>query len=185
MSFLRRLQSLTSVQRNTFIACFLGWSLDAFDFFILVFCVTAISADFHTKVSAIAEAIFITLAMRPVGGRLSGAVSGGDTVLWRGWKWGLSHTHESLIERFDPPVFFRDRMIAGRFAAFEHDHHFAEQQDGSVLLQDELRFRMKWGSAGAMLAHSMIMPHIRKLMRERFGLIKRLAEGEEWRTYID
>ena len=127
----------------------------------------------------------MTLAMRPVGGRLSGAVSGGDTVRWRGWKWGLSHTHESLIERFDPPVFFRDRMIAGRFAAFEHDHHFTEQQDGSVLLRDELRFRMKWGSAGAMLAHSMIMPHIRKLMRERFGLIKRLAESEEWRTYID
>ena len=36
-----------------------------------------------------------------------------------------------------------------------------------------------------MLAHSMIMPHIRKLMRERLGLIKRLAEGEEWGTYID
>jgi len=75
MSFLRRLQSLTSVQRNTFIACFLGWSLDAFDFFILVFCVTAISADFHTKVSAIAEAIFITLAMRPVGAFLFGMMA--------------------------------------------------------------------------------------------------------------
>jgi ligand-binding SRPBCC domain-containing protein len=127
----------------------------------------------------------LTLAMRPVSGRLIGPVSGGDTVGWRGWKWGLPHTHESLIERLNPPVFFRDRMIAGRFAAFEHDHHFTQQQDGSVLLQDELRFRMKWGSAGAMLAHSVIMPHIRKLMRERFGLIKRLAEGEEWRTYID
>ncbi|MGC2745526.1 MAG: MFS transporter, partial [Candidatus Angelobacter sp.] len=75
MSFLRRLQSLTSVQRNTFIACFLGWSLDAFDFFILVFCVSAIGADFHTKVSSIAEAIFITLAMRPVGAFLFGMMA--------------------------------------------------------------------------------------------------------------
>ena len=75
MSFFRRLQNLTSVQRNTFIACFLGWSLDAFDFFILVFCVSAIGADFHTKVSSVAEAIFITLAMRPVGAFLFGMMA--------------------------------------------------------------------------------------------------------------
>jgi SHS family lactate transporter-like MFS transporter len=75
MSFLRRLQSLTAVQRNTFIACFMGWSLDAFDFFILVFCVSAISADFHTKVSSVLEAVFITLAMRPVGAFLFGMMA--------------------------------------------------------------------------------------------------------------
>jgi SHS family lactate transporter-like MFS transporter len=75
MSFLGRLRSLTSVQRNTFTACFLGWSLDAFDFFILVFCVSAISTDFHTKVSSVAEAIFITLAMRPVGAFLFGMMA--------------------------------------------------------------------------------------------------------------
>ena len=75
MSFLRRLQSLTSVQRNTFIACFLGWSLDAFDFFILVFCLSAIGTDFHTKVSTVAEAIFITLAMRPIGAFIFGMMA--------------------------------------------------------------------------------------------------------------
>jgi SHS family lactate transporter-like MFS transporter len=75
MSFLRRLQSLTPVQRNTFVACFLGWSLDAFDFFILVFCVSAIGGDFHTKVSSVAEAIFITLAMRPLGALIFGMMA--------------------------------------------------------------------------------------------------------------
>lgn len=48
----------------------------------------------------------MTLAMRPVSGRIEGAVVGGDTVRWRGWKWGLPHIHESLIEAFDPPFFF-------------------------------------------------------------------------------
>ena len=75
MRFTRRLHDLTPVQRNTFIACFLGWSLDAFDFFILVFCLSAISADFHAKVSTVAEAIFITLAMRPVGAFLFGMMA--------------------------------------------------------------------------------------------------------------
>jgi MFS transporter, SHS family, lactate transporter len=72
MEFIGHFRRLTPVQRNTFIACFLGWSLDAFDFFILIFCVNALAAQFQTKVSAIAEAIFLTLAMRPVGALLFG-----------------------------------------------------------------------------------------------------------------
>jgi MFS transporter, SHS family, lactate transporter len=75
MNALARFRELTAVQRNTFIACFLGWSLDAFDFFILVFCVSTISTDFHVKVSEVTEAIFITLAMRPVGALIFGAMA--------------------------------------------------------------------------------------------------------------
>jgi SHS family lactate transporter-like MFS transporter len=71
-SFFGHFRTLTPGQRNTFLACLFGWSLDAFDFFILVFCVSAIASQFQVKVSAIAEAIFITLAMRPIGAFLFG-----------------------------------------------------------------------------------------------------------------
>src|SRR5438094_1482671 len=72
MEFIGHFRRLTPVQRNTFVACFLGWSLDAFDFFILIFCVSALATQFQVKVSAITEAIFLTLAMRPVGALLFG-----------------------------------------------------------------------------------------------------------------
>jgi SHS family lactate transporter-like MFS transporter len=75
MELLGHFRRLTPVQRNTFIACFLGWSLDAFDFFILIFCVSAIATEFHTKVSAIAQAVFLTLAMRPVGAFVFGLMA--------------------------------------------------------------------------------------------------------------
>jgi SHS family lactate transporter-like MFS transporter len=75
MEFIGHFRRLTPVQRNTFIACFLGWSLDAFDFFILTFCVSAVATQFQTKVSAVAEAIFITLAFRPVGAFLFGLMA--------------------------------------------------------------------------------------------------------------
>lgn len=75
MEFIGHFRRLTPVQRNTFIACFLGWTLDAFDFFILVFCVSALATQFQTKVSAITEAIFLTLAMRPVGAVLFGLMA--------------------------------------------------------------------------------------------------------------
>jgi SHS family lactate transporter-like MFS transporter len=75
MEFIGHFRRLTPVQRNTFIACFLGWALDAFDFFILIFCVNALATEFHTRVSAITEAIFLTLAMRPVGAFLFGMMA--------------------------------------------------------------------------------------------------------------
>jgi SHS family lactate transporter-like MFS transporter len=58
---------LTPSQRHAYFASLGGWSLDAFDFFIFIFCIKAISADFHTDVKAITEGTFLTLAMRPVG----------------------------------------------------------------------------------------------------------------------
>jgi len=75
MEFIGRFRRLTAVQRNTFVACFLGWSLDAFDFFILVFCVSALATQFHMKPSEILEANFLTLAMRPVGAFLFGLIA--------------------------------------------------------------------------------------------------------------
>ena len=75
MPFFSELRALTRVQRNTFSACFLGWTLDAFDFFLLTFCLKAIAVDFHVGVKQVAEAIFWTLVMRPVGALLFGAMA--------------------------------------------------------------------------------------------------------------
>ena len=75
MEFIGHFRRLSSTQRNTFIACFLGWSLDAFDFFILTFCVSAIATQFQAKISAVLEAVFITLAFRPVGAFLFGMMA--------------------------------------------------------------------------------------------------------------
>jgi SHS family lactate transporter-like MFS transporter len=57
---------------TAFIASFLGWTLDAFDFFVLVFVIPAIAKEFHRPISDIAATITVTLAMRPVGALLFG-----------------------------------------------------------------------------------------------------------------
>jgi SHS family lactate transporter-like MFS transporter len=75
MAILRELRSLTSVQRNTFAACFLGWSLDALDFFLLTVCLSAIATEFRVGTAAVAEALFWTLVMRPVGALLFGLMA--------------------------------------------------------------------------------------------------------------
>jgi SHS family lactate transporter-like MFS transporter len=66
---------LTGRQRHTFVASLAGWALDAFDFFLFVFAVSSIAAEFHTGVRAVAQGIFWTLAMRPVGALFFGLLA--------------------------------------------------------------------------------------------------------------
>lgn len=75
MSFVRDFRGLSSAQRHTFVASFLGWTLDSLDFFLLVFCVKAIATDFSAKPSAVLGAVFLTQAFRPVGALLFGMLA--------------------------------------------------------------------------------------------------------------
>ncbi|MDE2147697.1 MAG: MFS transporter [Burkholderiales bacterium] len=59
--------AFTPVQKKTVLAAFLGWTLDAFDFFLLVFLLKDIAREFAVPVSGVAYAIFLTLAMRFIG----------------------------------------------------------------------------------------------------------------------
>lgn len=122
------------------------------------------------------------LGMRPVAGRTSGCVVGGDTVHWKGWQLGFPNFHVSLISAYDPPFHFQDRMLAGRFREFAHDHHFRQTPDG-VLLEDEVRFTLPFGLPGRLVGSFILVPHVRKLVRGRFAMLKALAEGEGWRDY--
>jgi len=56
-------------------AGFLGWTLDAFDFFLVVMCLTAIAKDFNKSVPQIALSLTVTLAFRPVGAFLFGLMA--------------------------------------------------------------------------------------------------------------
>ncbi|MDW6023932.1 MFS transporter [Mesorhizobium sp. BAC0120] len=75
MPALSDLRSLTPSQRNAVIASFLGWTLDAFDFFILVFVLKYVAEEFGTDIARVTIAITLTLAMRPVGALLFGYVA--------------------------------------------------------------------------------------------------------------
>jgi MFS transporter, SHS family, lactate transporter len=57
------------------IAGFSGWLLDAFDFFLVTFCLTAIARDFHKSDAQIALVITVTLLFRPVGGFVFGLIA--------------------------------------------------------------------------------------------------------------
>src|SRR5271155_4346523 len=66
------LSGWTSDQKHVVAASFLGWTLDAFDFFLLVFVLRDIATEFHTDITNVTYAILLTLAMRPIGAYIFG-----------------------------------------------------------------------------------------------------------------
>jgi SHS family lactate transporter-like MFS transporter len=95
-------RTLTPAQRRAYFAALGGWSLDAFDFFIFVFCLKAVSGEFHTDVKAVSHGILLTLAARPFGALLFG---------WLAEKYGrrpilmlnvLSYSVVQLLTAFAP-----------------------------------------------------------------------------------
>src|SRR5436853_1416371 len=72
MEAVRLFKSLDRDQRNTFVACFLGWTLDAFDFLVLTFVIVPMAHDFGKSIADLSYAITISLAMRPVGAFIFG-----------------------------------------------------------------------------------------------------------------
>jgi SHS family lactate transporter-like MFS transporter len=71
----REVNKSSTGHRTALLAGFLGWMLDAFDFFLVVFCLTAIAHDFHHSDRSIALSITLTLAFRPVGAFIFGALA--------------------------------------------------------------------------------------------------------------
>ncbi len=63
---------LTPVQWRTFIAAFLGWTLDAFDFFLVTFVIKDIAETFSQSRVAVLFAITLTLMLRPLGALIFG-----------------------------------------------------------------------------------------------------------------
>jgi MFS transporter, SHS family, lactate transporter len=62
-------------QRNALLAGFLGWTLDAFDFFVLTFVLAAVAKDFNRSIPAIAFTLTASLMTRPIGAFIFGLMA--------------------------------------------------------------------------------------------------------------
>lgn len=115
MKALAELRGLSGPQWRAFSAAYLGWMLDAFDYFLLVMVATHVADEFHTTLKVVTYGLFLTLAMRPVGALLFGVVA--DRYGRRPALMGsiLLYATVELLTGFAPslPVFFVLRALFG------------------------------------------------------------------------
>lgn len=133
MSLIADLKSLEPSQRSAIWASYLGWTLDAFDFFLMTFMFTVIAKDFGTNVKSVQEATFLTLAARPIG------------AFCFGW----------LAERFGRrPVLMADIIL---FSIFEFASGFAPSLGALFVLRFLFGIAMggEWGLGGSLVMESI------------------------------
>jgi ligand-binding SRPBCC domain-containing protein len=134
------------------------------------------------------ELVQRTLGMKLISGVTKGHITANSRVVWRGWKFGLPTEHHTLITGFKYPhdgaAYFEDSQERGRFATFRHEHFFLQEGD-TTQLEDRIHFTLPFGAIGHLPARFLLTPHIRKLARKRFAMIKELAESEDWRQWLN
>jgi SHS family lactate transporter-like MFS transporter len=133
MAFLAELKALNRDQRAAFIASLLGWTLDAFDYFLMVFVLKAVASDFHSTVKVVAIAITLTLMFRPLG------------ALVFGW----------LADRYGRrPVLMADILL---YSLFELLSAFAPSLTALLVLRALFGFAMggEWGIGASLVMESI------------------------------
>ena len=94
----------TRSQRNSVMAAYLGWTLDAFDFFLMVFMFKDIALEFHSSIQVVSTAVLLTLAARPLGalvfGRLADRFGRKPTLVWN----ILAYSLLEMVSGFAPSM---------------------------------------------------------------------------------
>jgi SHS family lactate transporter-like MFS transporter len=135
------LKTLDRSQWSAVIASFLGWTLDAFDFFLMVFMLKSIATEFGTDVKHVALAVTLTLAARPFGALLFG---------WLADKYGRR------------PILMADILL---YSVFEFASAFAPSLAALIVIRTLFGFAMggEWG-IGASLVMETIPPKTRGII---------------------
>jgi ligand-binding SRPBCC domain-containing protein len=120
---------------------------------------------------------------RVVGGVTAGLLSLGDEVTWEARHLGIRQRLTSRITQFDRPHHFRDSMVRGAFARFDHDHFFEATATGT-LARDVFDFAAPLGALGWAAERLFLTGYMRRFLEERNHDLKRLAESDAWRAFL-
>ena len=120
---------------------------------------------------------------RAVAGVTKGLINLGETVTWEATHFGIRQKLTSIITVCDSPRHFQDEMVSGAFKRLTHDHVFSETESGT-LLRDVFDYTSPLGPLGDLVDALFLERYMTRMLDERNQLIKRIAEGDEWRRYL-
>ncbi|MEM1445836.1 MAG: SRPBCC family protein [Planctomycetota bacterium] len=121
---------------------------------------------------------------RIVVGRVAGLLEPNERVTFEAKHLGWTHRFTAEIVAFDPPMFFRDRMVRGPFKHFEHDHRF-EAVGGGTRMTDELRFAAPLGPLGWLAERLVLRRHLRLFLTRRGEALRSIAESDAWKPFLE
>jgi ligand-binding SRPBCC domain-containing protein len=117
-------------------------------------------------------------AERVIAGKAHGLLELDDEVTWEAKHLGIRQRLTAKIVAFDRPRHFRDRMVRGAFARFDHDHTFEEIDRGTRMI-DDFDFDAPLGMFGMLADAIFLRRYMTRFLVARALELKRLAERED------
>lgn len=121
---------------------------------------------------------------KAVAGVMKGLINLNETVTWEAVHFGVRQKLISKIVTCDRPFHFRDSLVSGAFKRFDHDHFF-EEKDGETLMRDSFDYDSPYWFFGKIADWLFLKSYMRKLLENRNELIKKIAESNEWRKFLN
>ena len=108
----------------------------------------------------------------------------GEEVTWEAVHFGIRQRLTSKITAMNRPIHFRDSMVSGAFARFDHDHYFDDTSAGFTVMRDIFDYSSPLGPLGTIADRLFLTRYMTALLRDRNLVIKEIAESGDYAQFL-
>ena len=118
-----------------------------------------------------------------IDGTISGLMDKDQTVTWKARHLLKNRTIKVKISQLERPAYFLDEQVQGPFQMMKHEHYFKPIENGTIMI-DQFWFEIPRGMLGRLINRLYLEKYMVRLLNERNEIIKKVAEGNQWKQYL-
>lgn len=118
-----------------------------------------------------------------IAGKTQGLIELHETVTWQARHLGVTQKLTSKITEMQFPNHFTDVMLKGAFSEMKHIHEF-KQENNQTLMTDLFYYKTPLGLIGRIIDFVFLTKYMKNFLIIRNAELKRIAESEEWKQFI-
>jgi ligand-binding SRPBCC domain-containing protein len=114
----------------------------------------------------------------------SGLLNLNDTVTWKAKHLFKERRLKVRITQLKSPDYFVDEQVSGDFILLKHEHYFKPIQNGTIMI-DQFRYELPYAILGKLLNKVYMVKYMTRLINERNEAIKKAAESNGWKQFLN
>jgi ligand-binding SRPBCC domain-containing protein len=118
-----------------------------------------------------------------VKGTMTGLMNLNDEVTWKAKHLFKERVLRIKLTELKSPDYFADEQVEGDFVMMKHEHYFKPIENGTIMI-DQFRFELRYGFFGKLVNQFYLEKYMKRLLAERNAVIKKIAEGNQWKQYL-
>jgi ligand-binding SRPBCC domain-containing protein len=119
-----------------------------------------------------------------VAGVRFGLIEKDETVTWKARHLFKDRILKTRITEMKKPDMFTDEQAEGDFKLLKHEHHFKPCDNGTIMI-DIINFESPYGAVGKGFNKVYLTKYMKKLIEQRNLVIKKFAEGSDWKKLLE